>query len=180
MENPVNTNTVATQTEKLTLLLKEKYTAILEKSDLLDEMYWDIEKEGINSYIIKGIEDLVVSLQSNFNSVVISENEFVYPEMKNVMPDPDIAESFIKDNNNILMLANNLWILLKNKDIARKEKDLLQAEMIETVDLIQRNIKNKEDVFFHQFYALLTDDKLDIINKKIELSLGFSGNNNPG
>ncbi len=143
--------------------LTDKYDKIREKAEMIDDMYWDIEKEGINGYIIKGIEDLVISLQEDLAAAFRIEEDHIYCVFKNMMPDSSSVEAFKNENSNILMMFDAMRALLKDKELARKEKDLLQSEMIAAADLVIRNIQKKENIFINELRIVLPEDKLKSI-----------------
>lgn len=143
--------------------LTDKYDKIREKAEMIDDMYWDIEKEGINGYIIKGIEDLVISLQEDLAAAFRIEEDHIYCVFKNMMPDSSSVEAFKNENSNILMMFDAMRALLKDKELARKEKDLLQSEMIAAADLVIRNIQKKESIFINELRIVLPEDKLKSI-----------------
>jgi hypothetical protein len=150
MNIPEKSKPETIQSERFTMQLNEKYIRIKEKTEMLDDMYWDIEKEGINGYIVKGIEDLVISLQEDLAAAFKLEEDRVYCEFRNVMPDSSSVEAFKNENSNILMMFDAMRAILKDKELARKEKDLLQAEMIAAADLVKRDIQKKESLFINE------------------------------
>jgi hypothetical protein len=160
MNNPEQSKPEIIQSERLTMQLNDKYNKIREKAEMIDDMYWDIEKEGINGYIIKGIEELVVSLQEDLAAAFKIEEDHIYCELKNVMPDSSSVEAFKNENSNILMMFDAMRALLKDKELARKEKDLLQSEMIAAADLIKRDVQKKENMFLTELKIVLPEEKL--------------------
>ncbi len=163
MNNPEQSIPEIIQPDSLSLQLSDMYSRIKEKAEMIDDMYWDIEKEGINGYIVKGIEDLVVSLQEDLASAFKIEEDHIYCALKNVMPDSSSVEAFKNENSNILMMFDAMRALLKDKEVVRKEKEILQAEMIAAADLVKRDIKKKENIFIHKLNSFLPDVKLKSI-----------------
>lgn len=142
------------------------YKNIIDKTNLIDDLYWEIEKEGVNHYVIVSALELMESLHQELSGLFKKEDEIIYSELELVLPGQSSVMAIRNENRNILSLFGSITELLNKKDDLKKDKDLLQAEMISAADLIQRNVQKKENIIFRELMALLPGEKLDSILKK--------------
>lgn len=145
----------------------ESYNDLTELTNKLDEMYWNIEREGVNGKIISSIEELVSSLDNGLKKVFKAE-EILFLEMKDVMPEQSSVNALQSENELIIGFLNSLKALAADNENAKKEIDLLQAEMIAVADIIQRNIHKKGSIFLHEVTTMLPAEKLEEIFLKIK------------
>lgn len=171
MENLELVNPGITEAVELKTLLGSKYDSIIEKTYRIDDMYWDIEKEGMNCYLIKNIGELVTGLNNELTELFAAEEEIIFSEIDHAANGQSIVESIRNDNGNILTMFKALESTLGCKDDIRKDKELLQAEMISAADLIQKNIYKKENIFLNELRGILPEEKLNAMVQKIKSTI---------
>ncbi len=168
MENPERNNS-ETEIEidsDIMLTSGGVYKSIIDKTNLIDDLYWEIEKEGVNHYVIISATELIESLKLELTGLFTREDEIIYPELELVLPGQSSVKAIRNENKSILSLFGSIIALLNKKDDLKKDKDLLQAEMISAADLIQRNVHKKENIIFRELMALLPGEKLDFVLKR--------------
>lgn len=156
------------QSQSPTSFFEEEYNRMTEMSMALDELYWDIEKEGINTHVIRSINETVNAFYDELSKLFNLEEEILYKELAEVLPDRSLADALKNENANILLLLEALKNIFSENDEIRKEKDLLQAEMIALADLLQRDAEKKRSILIHEINTLLPKRKLDEIREKIK------------
>ena len=139
-------------------------------SQALDELYWDIEKEGINTHVIRSINESVNRFYDELSKLFKMEEDFLYKELIQILPERSLAEALMNENANILLLFDALKNIFSENDEIRKEKDLLQAEMIALADLLQRDAEKKIKMLIHEINSVLPKQKLDEMREKIKES----------
>lgn len=160
--------------ESPTAFFEKEYNRMTEMSASLDELYWDIEKDGINTHIIRSISDTVNAFYDELSRFFAIEEKLMLKELREILPEKNMADSFSNENSNILLLFEALKNIFSDNDEIRKDKDLLQAEMIALADLLQRDAHKKMDILIHEVNSVLPQDKLDEIREKLKES-NFAG-----
>jgi len=168
MENTKLINQNLADFEDLINFFDNKYYDMIENTNKMDELYWDIEKEGIGGKLVLSLEELINILDNELKKIYKAE-ELIYEEMKNVMPEQSSVTALKSENESILRLLDSLKSAMNNKENLKKQKDHLQAEMVAIADLIQRNIHKKINVFFHEVRTMLPEEKRDEIVQKLNL-----------
>ena len=171
MENIELANPEIGEAVLLKMILSRKYDSIIEKTYRIDEMYWDIEKEGMNIYLLKNIVELISELYKELSVLFNAEEEIIFFELDNVVPGLSSVTAIRNENANILVMFKTLRNTLDCKDDIRKDKDLLQAEMIAVADLIQRNVYKKENIFLNELSLLLPEEKLAQLVQKLKSTM---------
>ncbi len=156
------------QSQSSTSFFEEEYNRMTEMSMALDELYWDIEKEGINTHVIRSINETVNAFYYELSRLFNLEEEILYKELAEVLPDRSLADALKNENANILLLLEALKNIFSENDEIRKEKELLQAEMIALADLIQRDSQKKRNMLIHEINTKLPQRKLDEMREKIK------------
>lgn len=158
------------KSESPTSFFEEEYSKMTDMSQALDELYWDIEKEGINTHVIRSINESVNRFYDELSKLFKMEEDFLYKELIQILPERSLAEALMNENANILLLFDALKNIFSENDEIRKEKDLLQAEMIALADLLQRDADKKIKMLIHEINSVLPKQKLDEMREKIKES----------
>lgn len=165
--NAVNQN--FTDFEDLLVYFDNKYYDMIENTNKIDSLFWELEKEGLNSKLVSMLEEVVNLLDKELKKLFEIEN-YIYPEMEDVLPEQSSVSALKSENESILSLLNSIKLLLNDKEDVKKHKELLQAELISAAGLIQRNINKKESIMFHEARTLIPEDRLDIIVDELKKS----------
>lgn len=156
------------KSESPTSFFEEEYSRMTEMSGALDELYWDIEKEGINTHVIRSINETVNKFYDELSKLFKMEEDILYKELIQILPERSLAEALKNENANILLLFDALKNIFSENDEIRKEKDLLQAEMIALADLLQRDAAKKKNMLIHEINSVLPKQKLEEMREKIK------------
>lgn len=140
---------------------------MIEMSAALDELYWDIEKDDINTHIIRSISETVNAFYDELYKFFAMEEKLMLKELREILPKKTMADSFSNENANILLLLEALKNIFSDNDEIRKERDLLQAEMIALADLLLRDAHKKKEILIREIKSVLPKDKLDEIKEKL-------------
>ncbi|KXK54415.1 MAG: hypothetical protein UZ05_CHB002000872 [Chlorobi bacterium OLB5] len=154
--------------ESPTCFFEKEYNRMTEMSAALDELYWDIEKDGINTHIIRTINETVNTFYDELSRFFAMEEKLMLKELREILQEKSMADSFTNENANILLLFEALKNIFSDNDEIRKEKDLLQAEMIALADLLQRDAHKKKEILIREVNSVLPKDKLDEIRDKLK------------
>ena len=154
--------------EDMMNLFDNKYYDLLEKTDKIDKLYWEIEKEGIETKLAASLTELINIISNELKKIYMAE-EFLYNEMKKIMPEHSSVTALKSENETILKLLDLIKTEMLGENL-KKQKDILQAEMVAIADLIQRNIHKKINIFFHEARTMLPEEKREEIAQKIESS----------
>lgn len=147
---------------------ENEYNRMTGMSIELDELYWDIEKEGINTHVIRSINDTVNSFYNELSRLFVLEEDILFKVLNEVLPDIALSETLKNENANILLLLEALKNIFSDNDEIRKEKNLLQAEMIALADLLKRNADKKRNILIYELNNLLSQRNLEEMREKIK------------
>ena len=162
METMKAVNQNFTDFEDLIVYLDCTYNDMLENTNKLDNLFWDIEKEGFSAKLLSQLRELVNMFDAELVKLFEIE-KYIYDEMDEVMPDQSSVAALKHENECILKLMNTIKTLLSDKEGLKKQKDILQAELISLADIIQRNIHKKGGIMFHEARTFVPEDRLDKI-----------------
>lgn len=161
-------NLIGKKSESVTSLFEEEYSRMSEMSAALDELYWDIEKEGINTHVIRSINESVNKFYDELSRFFTMEEDVIFKELYEILPERAMAESFKNENANILLLFEALKNIFSDNGEIRKEKDLLQAEMVALADLLKRDAEKKKKILIPEVKTILPEGKLDEMRDKVK------------
>lgn len=161
-------NLIGKKSESVTSLFEEEYNRMSEMSAALDELYWDIEKEGINTHVIRSINESVNKFYDELSRFFTMEEDVIFKELYEILPERAMAESFKNENANILLLFEALKNIFSDNGEIRKEKDLLQAEMVALADLLKRDAEKKKKILIPEVKTILPEGKLDEMRDKVK------------
>lgn len=161
-------NFIGKKSESVTSLFEEEYSRMSEMSAALDELYWDIEKEGINTHVIRSINESVNKFYDELSRFFTMEEDVIFKELYEILPERAMAESFKNENANILLLFEALKNIFSDNGEIRKEKDLLQAEMVALADLLKRDAEKKKKILIPEVKTILPEGKLDEMRDKVK------------
>lgn len=167
MKNLHYINLNGDESESTASFFENEYNRMTEMSSELDELYWDIEKEGINTHVIRSINDTVNSFYDELSRLFVLEEDILFKILKEVLPDISLAEELKNENANILLMFEALKNIFSDNGEIRKEKDLLQVEMIALADLLMRDADKKRNMLIHELNTLLSQRKLEEMREKI-------------
>ncbi|MCI0448892.1 MAG: hemerythrin domain-containing protein [Chlorobi bacterium] len=167
----IKTNT--NQIEDPILFLNEEYDKINERVNLIDAIYWEIEKEGISETVNARVSELIVNIFVFLKKLYRIEEEILYPELEAVLPAQSSATAMKSEHRHIISILRTIIKTLENKEELKDNKDILQAELITIADLIRRNIHKKEKIIFHEARTLLPEKALDELHEKMKKELSF-------
>lgn len=167
MKNLEQTDLNGKKSESPTSFFEDEYKRMTEMSTAFDELYWDIEKEGINTHVIRSINETVNNYYDELSRLFALEEEILFKELAEVMPDKALADALKNENANILLLFEALKNIFSDNGEIRKEKNLLQAEMIALADLLKRDANKKINMLIHELNIHLPFLKLEEMREKI-------------
>jgi hypothetical protein len=148
-----------TDFEELTDFIEGNYYNMLENTNKLDDIFWNIEKEGLSANVTSSLEQLINLMDTEFK-MVFNIEDLIYREIKLVLPEQSSASAFKSENETILNLLETIKSIIGDKEDLKQHKDLLQAEIIAAAGLIQRNIHKKGSIMFHEARTLIPEDHL--------------------
>jgi len=129
--------------DKLTEL--EKYGWIIERSGLTDEVYSKVKE--LNEYIFNDVREYFML-----------EEDLLLPELDKVMPGHSSSAVMRDEHGRILKICSSVTDMLGEKSSAEKTLDVLQAEIISLVDVLQRHIRKKNQVLYHEVQTMVPAD----------------------
>lgn len=166
MENINVLNHSFTDFEDLSAFFDHKYFDMLENANKLDEVFWDIEKEGMGTKLVLSLEELINLMYSELKKIFGAE-EYIYREMKNLLPDQSSVAALKSENSSIMELLDIIKSIISNKEELKKQKDTLQAELVSVAQLLERNVHKKENILFHEARTLIPKNRLPLIVKEL-------------
>lgn len=138
--------------EKLTEL--EKYAWRIERSGLTDDVY--AKAKELNSYIFEDVKEYFTL-----------EEDLLLPELEKAMPEHSSSAVMKEEHSRILKICSSVSEMLEDKSEAEKSIDVLQAEIISLVDVLQRHIRKKNQVLYHEVQSMVPADTQQEIYMKM-------------
>lgn len=152
--------------EDILSYFEDSYYYILEDTNKIDDLYWEIEKEDINGRLALSLEEVIKMLSKKLNAIYSAE-AYLFKELKLIMPEQSLSSALESENESILKLLNSLNSVINKKENLKKQKDIIQAEMIALVDIVQRNIHKKINIFLHEIRTLLPEERQEEVSSKL-------------
>lgn len=149
---------------------EEELKRMFHMAGALDELYWDIEKEGINTHVIRSINDTVNEYFEQLSWIFRNEEEYLFPEIEKLIPTPEIVKVLKEENAHIIAVLESIRSMFNGNDVIRKEKDMLQAEMISLADLLKRNSHKKYQFLLTEVNNKLPQEKINEMTIKLKES----------
>ncbi len=149
---------------------EEELKRMFQMAGALDELYWDIEKEGINTHVIRSINESVNEYYELLSWMFRNEEEILFPEIEKLIPSPEIVNILRQENGHILVVLESIKSMFDGSEEIRKEKDMLQSEMISLADLLKRNSHKKYELLLTEVNNKLPQDKINEMTIKLKES----------
>ncbi len=162
-----NTDSSKPKHYDLISLIENEQDIIFEKLTELEKFAWRMEKSGLTNEIYDSVKNLNEFILNSVSSYFTLEEDLLFPELEKVMPEHSSSAVMKEEHSMILNICSMLTKMLENKDYAEKEIDTLQAEIISLVDVLQRHIRKKNRVLYHEVQSKLTPELQQEIYKKI-------------
>lgn len=151
--------------------LENKQEDILDNLLKVERISWEIESMVINAAVLKELKELNQNLFNELAKLFTIEEDILFPELTNVLPEPSSTAVMKNEHNVILTLSNSILELLNHKNI-EVVKDKLQSSMISLVDILQRHIHKKNEVLYYEVQSMIPRDTLDNIYSKMLKKFG--------
>ncbi len=149
---------------------EEELKRMYQMAGALDELYWDIEKEGINTHVIRSINESVNEYYDQLSWIFRNEEQILFPEIEKLIPAPEIVKLLRDENAHIISVLESIKSMFNGSDEIRKEKDMLQAEMISLADLLKRNSHKKYELLLTEVNNKLPQEKINEMTIKLKES----------
>lgn len=137
---------------------EENFNEIIENTNKMDDLYWDIEKEGINENIISELSEVLTLMEAKLGKIFKAE-ELIYKEIDGIAEEQSIVSAMKIDNDIVMTQIASLREVLNNKKNHKDERPAIQAELITIADQLQRSIQRKTSLFFHEVRVKLPETK---------------------
>ena len=123
--------------------LESKQEDILDNLLKLERISWEIESMVINDAVLRELTELNQALFHGLAMYFTTEEDILFPELEQVLPEPSSTSVMRAEHTAILDLSNSILVLLQHKNI-EMVKDKLQSSIISLVDILQRHIHKKK------------------------------------
>lgn len=146
---------------------------IIENAVELDRyaMLFDVATLDSGKYL--RVENLVNFIYNRIYKLYKMEEDYIFPEMKQVMPEQSSIDAMRGENKVIMSEYIPIKELLSDRENINSHKEELQILVITWVDLIQRAINKKENILYPEIYRLsevvtdkIYDELMNTISKE--------------
>lgn len=144
--------------EDLMFFFEENFNEIIENTNKMDDLYWDMEKEGINENIVAELSEVLDTLKDKLAKIFKAE-ELIYKEIDGIAEEQSTVSAMKIDNDIVMTQIASLREVLSSKKNHKEEKPAIQAELITIADQLQRSIQKKTSLFFHDVRVKLPETK---------------------
>jgi len=148
-------------------LIESEQDVIFEKLTDLEKYAWRLERSGLTEDVYTKVKELNKFILDNVTEYFTLEEDLLLPELEKVMPDHSSSAVMRDEHNRILKICISVNEMLGERSEADKSKDVLQAEIISLVDVLQRHIRKKNQVLYHEVQTMVPADKQQEIYLKM-------------
>lgn len=139
-------------------LIESEQDVIFEKLTELEKYAWRIERSGLTEEVYGKVKELNEYIFNSVREYFMLEEDLLFPELEKVMPGHSSSAVMREEHGRILKICSSITDMLGAKSEAEKLKDVLQAEIISLVDVLQRHIRKKNQVLYHEVQTMIPSD----------------------
>jgi iron-sulfur cluster repair protein YtfE (RIC family) len=136
-------------------LIESEQDVIFEKLTELEKYAWRIDRLGLTEEVYNKVKELTEFIFNDVSEYFTLEEDLLFPELEKVMPEHSSSAVMRDEHGRILKICISITDMLGAKDEAEKSKDVLQAEIISLVDVLQRHIRKKNQVLYHEVQTMI-------------------------
>jgi hemerythrin-like domain-containing protein len=139
-------------------LIESEQDLIFDRLTELEKYAWRIERFGLTDEVYEKVKELNEFIFNNVSAYFTLEEDLLLPELEKVMPEHSSSAVMREEHGRILKICSSVNEMLGEKSEAEKSKDVLQAELISLVDVLQRHIRKKNQVLYHEVQTMVPAD----------------------
>jgi hemerythrin-like domain-containing protein len=139
-------------------LIETEQDIIFEKLTDLEKYAWRIERAGLTDDVYAKVKELNKYIFDDVTEYFTLEEDLLLPELEKVMPGHSSSAVMREEHGRILKICSSVNEMLEEKSEAEKLNDVLQAEIISLVDVLQRHIRKKNQVLYHEVQSMVPAD----------------------
>lgn len=139
-------------------LIESEQDVIFEKLTDLEKYAWRLEKSGLTDDVYTKVKELNKFILDDVTEYFTLEEDLLLPELEKVMPDHSSSAVMRDEHGRILKICSSANEMLEEKSEAEKSVDVLQAEIISLVDVLQRHIRKKNQMLYHEVQSKVPAD----------------------
>lgn len=148
-------------------LIESEQDVIFEKLTDLEKYAWRIERSGLTDDVYAKVKELNKFILDDVTEYFTLEEDLLLPELEKAMPDHSSSAVMRDEHGRILKICSSVNEMLGERSEADKSKDVLQAEIISLVDVLQRHIRKKNQVLYHEVQSMIPADTQQEIYMKM-------------
>ena len=139
-------------------LIESEQDVIFDKLTELEKYGWKIERSGLTDEVYNKVQELNEYIFNDVREYFTLEEDLLFPELEKVMPGHSSSAVMRDEHRRILKICSTVTEMLAEKNETEKSKDVLQAELISLVDVLQRHIRKKNQVLYHEVQSTVPAD----------------------
>jgi len=139
-------------------LIESEQDVIFDKLTELEKYGWIIERSGLTDEVYSKVKELNEYIFNDVREYFMLEEDLLLPELDKVMPGHSSSAVMRDEHGRILKICSSVTDMLGEKSSAEKTLDVLQAEIISLVDVLQRHIRKKNQVLYHEVQTMVPAD----------------------
>ena len=139
-------------------LIESEQDLIFEKLTDLEKYAWRIERSGLTGEVYAKVKELNKYIFDDVKEYFTLEEDLLLPELEKAMPEHSSSAVMKEEHSRILKICSSINEMLEEKSEAEKSIDVLQAEIISLVDILQRHIRKKNQVLYHEVQSMVPAD----------------------
>jgi hemerythrin-like domain-containing protein len=155
-------------------LLQSEQDGILDKLVELRSLVSLMDSGKEDEDLLKKIHDLNDYILKDLAKYFCMEEDFLFPELEKVLPNPSSAAVMRDEHAKILTLSNaiqEMLVLPGEQHVMEKklsiDKEMLQSEIISLIDILERHLHKKNRVLYYEAQSLLAPAVQEEIYSKL-------------
>jgi|GEM_PF-2306785 len=149
-------------------LLESRFEAILNKLTEAESIALRMLNSTEISMEYGELKNIIETVYPDIYMTIDLEKKYLYPELKNILPDQSSVEAIAEEHTSIIGLLFSIRENLRTKDIFFCNIYNIQSQIIGLIDIVQRNIHKKENIMFYEAQALPDETLKRIYNDSIK------------
>lgn len=148
-------------------LIESEQDIIFEKLTDLEMYAWRIERSGLTDDVYAKVKELNKFIFDDVSEYFTLEEDMLLPELEKAMPEHSSSAVMREEHGRILKICSSISEMLGERSEAEKSKDVIQAEIISLVDVLQRHIRKKNQVLYHEVQSVVPPETQHEIYQKM-------------
>lgn len=151
-------NQIVNEGSTIVDLLGMEYEIMLEKAGELERLAAEIDKHQLEGELHIRVYKLNNYIHNELVKYFNSEEDYLFRELVQVMPDPSSAAVMKNEHFELIHLSNKIQNYLGDEHSVENRKDEIQGFIYQLADVLRRHIQKKNIMLHHEVCSLIPQE----------------------